>query len=183
MSELKPKEIPEDIKNQLISNLVEELPVLRTKLGVSQDELGSLVGISRQTYSAIETKRKKMNWSIYLSLIFIFDNNRKTHDFIRKQNLFPNEIFNVSEPDEKEQLMSQFWENSEIKDKLDEQAIHAIETVLMVEYARCNDMTGEAVIKAFSGKRLIKSTKDDIQARKSIKSIRAKSKREEANEQ
>lgn len=35
-----------------------------------------------------------------------------------------------------EQIMLLFWENRDIKDKLDEQAIHAIETVLMVEYTK-----------------------------------------------
>jgi len=182
MNASKPREISAEMKNQLISKLIEELPVLRTKLGISQDELGNWVGISRQTYSAIETKKKKMTWSVYLSLILVFDNNKKTHDFIRKQGLFPVEIFSISDVDEKEQLMSQFWENNDIKSRLDAQAIHAIETVLMVEYARCNDMTGEAVIKAFAGKRLIQNSENDVQARKAIKTYREKAKRVDINE-
>lgn len=42
-------------KDHLISILTEELPVLRAKIGLSQDKLSNIVGISRQTYSAIET--------------------------------------------------------------------------------------------------------------------------------
>ena len=34
---------------------------------------------------------------------------------------------------------------------LDEQALHAIRTVLMVEYARCAKLPGDAVIKSFNG--------------------------------
>ena len=48
-------------RSLLISRLVDELPVLRTKLGASQDDLANLIGISRQTYSSIETKRRKMS--------------------------------------------------------------------------------------------------------------------------
>lgn len=41
-------------KDHLISILTEELPVLRAKIGLSQDKLSNIVGISRQTYSANE---------------------------------------------------------------------------------------------------------------------------------
>lgn len=70
-------------KNTLINRLIPELPVLRTKAGLSQDELSGLLGISRQTYSSIETQKRKMPWSIYLSLVFILDNNVLTHSIVR----------------------------------------------------------------------------------------------------
>ena len=37
-------------KDHLISILTEELPVLRAKIGLSQDELSNIVGISRESY-------------------------------------------------------------------------------------------------------------------------------------
>ena len=40
-------------KEKLIDILTEELPVLRAKIGLSQDDVSGIVGISRQTYSAI----------------------------------------------------------------------------------------------------------------------------------
>ena len=40
--------------------LTAELPVLRARLGVSQEKMASAIGVSRQTYSAIETKTKKI---------------------------------------------------------------------------------------------------------------------------
>lgn len=70
----------ESEKQELISRFVDELPVLRIKLGMSQDELSSIVGISRQTYSSMETKRRKMSWSVYLALVLVFDNNEQTHE-------------------------------------------------------------------------------------------------------
>lgn len=50
----------EDIEQDIsIDLLVEELPTLRAKIGLSQSEVCEIIGVSRQTYSAIETKKKK----------------------------------------------------------------------------------------------------------------------------
>lgn len=54
-------------KDNLIEILTEELPSLRAKIGITQEELCDIVGISRQTYSSIETKKEK-NVVEYLSV-------------------------------------------------------------------------------------------------------------------
>lgn len=174
-NEYKMTEVDETLREQLISRLVDELPVLRTKLGVSQTEIANLIDISRQTYSSIETKKRKMSWGIYLSLILVFDSNKQTHDLIRKEGLFPQSIIKNVEVNTTEQPLSSFvrMDNDDIRNHLDEQAIHAIETVIMIEYARCNNMTGDAVIKAFDGKRLAQVTEQDIKARKALENIKA----------
>lgn len=58
-------------KEQLISILTEELPVLRTKVGLSQDELSNIIGISRQTYSSIETNKKCLGMFFTLYSCFL----------------------------------------------------------------------------------------------------------------
>lgn len=65
-------------KDALIDKLTDELPVLRAKLGISQDEISNIIGISRQTYSSIETKRRKMSWNTFLSIILYFGCNDGT---------------------------------------------------------------------------------------------------------
>ena len=45
-------------KEKYIERLIEELPVLRAKIGLSQAGLGDIVGLSRQTYSSIEIKKE-----------------------------------------------------------------------------------------------------------------------------
>lgn len=52
-------ELPELDKDKLIEILTDELPVLRAKIGISQGDISNIIGISRQTYNAIETKREK----------------------------------------------------------------------------------------------------------------------------
>lgn len=52
-------ELPELDKDKLIEILTDELPVLRAKIGISQGDISNIIGISRQTYNAIETKKEK----------------------------------------------------------------------------------------------------------------------------
>lgn len=59
-------------KESLMKTLAIELLALRAKLGSSQAELAELIGVSRQTYSMIETQKKEMGWSIYVFNTRIF---------------------------------------------------------------------------------------------------------------
>lgn len=82
----------EENKNRLIEILTEELPSLRAKIGITQEDLCEIVGISRQTYSSIETKKRKMSWNVFLSLIMFFTNNDKTAPIIENIGAFPEEL-------------------------------------------------------------------------------------------
>lgn len=81
-----------DEKENLATQLAIELPALRGKVGASQEEIASAVGISRQTYSAYENRTRPIPWSLYLALLFYFDYIPSTHYMIRQLELFPNEL-------------------------------------------------------------------------------------------
>ncbi len=72
-------------QDRLIWLLTEELPVLRAHLKISQDELSRRIGISRQTYSLIETKKQKMTWVTFMAMIAFFERNDRTR--IALQNI------------------------------------------------------------------------------------------------
>ena len=76
-------------KDRLIDILTEELPMLRAKLGISQDEISSIIGVSRQTYNAVETKKRRMSWNTYMSLILLFGYNDKTTSIVDAIGAFP----------------------------------------------------------------------------------------------
>src|SRR5699024_4426092 len=76
-------------KEHLISILTEELPVLRARVGLSQDELSNIIGISRQTYSSVETGKRKMSWNVFLSLLLMFGFNEKTYAMLESSVAFP----------------------------------------------------------------------------------------------
>lgn len=79
----------DDEKEELIQKLTNALPALRGAAKVSQSELAEAVGVSRQTYGAIELRKRKMSWNTYMSLILFFDYNPNTHDTIRQLDAFP----------------------------------------------------------------------------------------------
>ncbi len=82
-------------KDELIKRLTNELPVLRAKIGVSQDELSNIIGISRQTYSAIETGKRQMSWNTFLSLVLVFGCNAKTSAMIDGMSIISPELSEV----------------------------------------------------------------------------------------
>jgi DNA-binding XRE family transcriptional regulator len=79
-------------KETLMEKLAVELPALRAKMGSSQAELAELIGVSRQTYSMIETQKKEMGWSVYMSLILVFSSNPKTASLLDFCGAFPKEL-------------------------------------------------------------------------------------------
>lgn len=79
-------------KEELIAALTKDLVVLRAKAAQSQEELAEGIGLSRQSYSAIECGKRKMTWRTYMALLFFFDTNPLTHDTLRQINVFPVEF-------------------------------------------------------------------------------------------
>ena len=79
-------------KDNLMKSFVDELPVLRARLGVSQAEIAEIVGISRQSFNAIETGKKKMNWTVFIALVSVFQGNNKTKQMLDSINGFSDDL-------------------------------------------------------------------------------------------
>lgn len=79
-------------RERLIVSLTNELPTLRAKAAITQDELARAIGISRQTYNAIETKGRPMSWNTYMSLILFFDRNPNTCYMLQNIVELPDEV-------------------------------------------------------------------------------------------
>lgn len=71
-----------EIKSSLVEILRNELPVLRAKARISQEEIAEKIGISRQTYSSIETGKREMSWTTFLALMAFFQNNDSTKQMV-----------------------------------------------------------------------------------------------------
>ena len=87
-------------KKYLAEKLALELPALRAKIGNSQAEMGELIGVSRQTYSMIEKKKKEMGWSVYMALILVFSSNPKTASLLEFCGAYPNQLRNILQQDD-----------------------------------------------------------------------------------
>lgn len=168
--------ISEEEKKKYINALADELPSLRAKVGVPQDELARIIGVSRQTYGDVERKVRTMSWSTFLSLILFFDCHIATHKLLRSLSAFPYEIFtrfnDGTDPCGPDPKSFTSLTDKDVLSKLDEQALYTIRTVMMVEYARCTNLSSEAVIKSFDG-RLFGShaSHKDIQIREAMQRL------------
>lgn len=156
--------------------LAPELSSLRVRAGISQEDLCNILGISRQTYSAVELQKKPMSWQTYISLIWFFDNNSSTREMLRRGPGFPDFLLNRmnegNRPDQN-RLGQTNAEFNELLQGLDDQAIHSIKTMLLVEYARCKKIPGDIVVKAFDGLEL-PGTTSDLATEQALKNIRAR---------
>lgn len=184
MEELFKIYLSEEEKDELIEKLTPELLLLRTKAEMSQEEIANIIGTSRQTYGAIERKTRKMSWNTYLSLVWFYDYNRKTHKMVRNMKAFPHEfikkINDGDEPQDFELGLLFKADNKNILESLDEQALSTIRTVLMVEYSRCNNISGEKVVRMFEGLTLKKEAmEEEKNTAKAIKNIKRKNLKDE----
>ena len=65
-------------KKELIEKMADNLPMLRTKLNFTQEEIASMIGVSRHTVISMENKKRPMTWNTFLSLILVFSGNSDT---------------------------------------------------------------------------------------------------------
>ena len=85
--------ITKEYKGACIDILQDNLASLRAKAVINQEELSNIVGCSRQTYYAIETKQREMSWSMFLGLCFLYHNLSATKGMLDELKIYPIELF------------------------------------------------------------------------------------------
>ena len=79
-------------REKLIRNMTENLPMLRTRLGLTQEELADKIGVSRSTILSIENKNREMTWNTFLSLILLFTKNETTNKLLNVLEIYTDEF-------------------------------------------------------------------------------------------
>jgi len=79
-------------KKILIENLTKNLPVLRAKLGINQAELAEKIGITRQTFTAIESGKRNMTWVTFVALTLLFMQNDDTKALLPVVNVYTEDL-------------------------------------------------------------------------------------------
>ena len=85
-------ELSQSLKNEYIEKLTTKLAALRAHADISQEDLANIIGTSRQTYYAIESRKRAMSWNTYLSLIFFYDAVEETSQMIRDIGAYPSQL-------------------------------------------------------------------------------------------
>ena len=163
--------------------VLEPITAVAERLGISQDDLSRLIGVSRQTFGSVERGERQMSWNTYLSLIMFFDYNQATHQMIRDISAFPEELivrFNDGKKNVNTDVsIESLFDNSamEMFMQLDDQAFNTLKTALLIEYARCSNLSSEGIIKAFSGIKIVRPELNmEKDLKKSLKAIKEKNK-------
>lgn len=73
-----------ETRNEITELLKPELPVLRAKARVLQEDFANKIEISRQTYSSIETDKRTASWTIVLALIAYFQKKEETSQMLNQ---------------------------------------------------------------------------------------------------
>lgn len=82
----------ENTKEKLIDNMTKNLPTLRAKASLSQAQLAEMIGVSRQTLVAVENRKRKMSWSIFMSCFLVFYKNPETNLLIKVYDIYTDEF-------------------------------------------------------------------------------------------
>ena len=72
--------------------MTENLPVLRAKLGITQEDLAEKIGISRSTIVSIENNKREMKWNTFLSLILVFTKNEDFNKELKVMEIYTDEL-------------------------------------------------------------------------------------------
>lgn len=87
--------LDDNVKDLVIENMLKNLTVLRTMLHLSQAELAELIGMGRQSLVSIENRKRKMTWSTFLALLFVFSQNKETNSLLDIFGIYPKELKDV----------------------------------------------------------------------------------------
>lgn len=142
--------ISDEKKTEYINKLLPQLTTLRARVGISQDELAGLIGISRQTYCLTESGSHTMSWNTFLSIIMFYDYNNTTHDLLRSTGAFPEDLFyqfNLGQIDKDSSAKAaEGIGAADMVNSLDEAGKRAVMATAALEYARCHNLdTSETV--------------------------------------
>lgn len=82
-------------KSELIEELKSMLPILRAAISISQGELAEYIGVSRQTYCALEQGKRDISWNTFLSLFLFFTTNEQTKSLLDTRKRFIERVYYV----------------------------------------------------------------------------------------
>lgn len=79
-------------KAELMDAMADKLVLLRTNLNMKQAELATKVGISRQSLSEYENKKRSMSWNVFLALLTVFREDNSTSNLLDHFEIYSAEL-------------------------------------------------------------------------------------------
>jgi len=76
------------MQEKYTEKMITYLPVIRQSLKMTQKQLATKLGVSRQTIVVFENRKQTLPWSVYLALVFLFQQYEISKDLLDKLELF-----------------------------------------------------------------------------------------------
>ena len=93
--------ISNERKQELCKIMASNLSTLRAKANLSQNELADRLGFTRQTFSAIEGKKRDMQWSTFSAIALFFSKDKEIRQLMIVMGILNDDvekILDVSSP-------------------------------------------------------------------------------------
>ena len=72
--------------------MIDNLPVLRAKLKLTQKDLADRIGISHYSISGMEKGQRKMTWNTFMSVLPVFLCNEESFGLMRVFGIYTDEL-------------------------------------------------------------------------------------------
>ncbi len=82
-------------KQELCRLLASNLPTLRTKANLSQNELADILGFTRQTFSAIEGQKRDMQWSTFSAIVMYLSKDYEVNRLMSIMGVLDDDVRNI----------------------------------------------------------------------------------------
>jgi len=85
-------------RQELCRLMALNLPTLRSKANLSQDELADKLGFSRQTISAIENEKRDMQWSTFSAIALFLSKDKQISQLMAVMGILADDVnkaFNI----------------------------------------------------------------------------------------
>ena len=79
-------------RDKLCQTMAGCLPMLRVRLGLSQEDLARRVDMTRQTISAFESNQRIMPWNVFLAFLMLFTGHPATKRLLRAMDVYTPEL-------------------------------------------------------------------------------------------
>ena len=84
-------------REKYIEKMADNLPMLRAKLALSQEQLGKMIGMCRGAIVSIEKKKRSMTWPTYLALVLVFSKNDDTKKLMDVLEIYNEQLLGGTE--------------------------------------------------------------------------------------
>ena len=79
-------------KRHFCKRMASNLPTLRAKANLSQDDLAERLGFTRQTISALEGKKRDMQWSTFSAITLFFSKDTEVRQLMSVMGILGEDV-------------------------------------------------------------------------------------------